>query len=40
MSVENFVDIIVVMIKITFAAGIIAGVLRIVSVIIKNKNEK
>lgn len=40
MSVENFVDVIVWIIKITFAAGILAGVLKIASEIFKDKKDK
>jgi hypothetical protein len=40
MSVENFVDIVVFLIKITFAAGILALVLKIASDIFKSKNDK
>jgi hypothetical protein len=40
MSVENFVDVVVFLIKITFAAGILAGVLKIASEIFKSKDGK
>jgi hypothetical protein len=40
MSVENFVDIIVILVKATFAVGIIAGVLKIASDLMKDKNRE
>lgn len=40
MSVENFVDVVVFLIKITFAAGIIAFLLKIASDIFNSKNDK
>jgi hypothetical protein len=40
MSVENFVDVDVFLIKITFAAGILALVLKIASDIFKSKDDK
>jgi hypothetical protein len=40
MSVENFVDVVVFLAGITFAVGIIAGVLKIASEIFKNKKDK
>jgi hypothetical protein len=40
MSVENFVDVVVFLIKITFAAGILALVLKIASEIFKSKDGK
>jgi hypothetical protein len=40
MSVENFVDVVVFLIKITFAAGILALVLKVASEIFKSKNDK
>ena len=40
MSLENFIDIIIILLKVTFAAGIIAGVLRIASHLMKDKNQE
>jgi hypothetical protein len=40
MTVENFVEIIVILVKVTFAVGIIAGVLKIASNLMKDKNQE
>jgi|LauGreDrversion4_2_1035121.scaffolds.fasta_scaffold3187694_1 hypothetical protein len=40
MSVENFVDVVVILIKVTVAAGILAGLLKIASEIFKDKSSK
>lgn len=37
MSLENFVDVIVILIRITFAVGIISGILKVVSTLMKDK---
>lgn len=40
MSVENIVDVVVVLLKITFISGIIAGILKVASEIVKDKDSK
>jgi hypothetical protein len=40
MSVENIVDVVVVLVKITFLSGIIALILKVVSEILKTKDKK
>jgi hypothetical protein len=40
MSVENFVDVVVLLIKVTFAVGILAAVLKVASEIFKDKSKK